>query len=255
MKVWKTEVRRSVCSIGFLGAAAGIFLAGAAGCMGFVMNIREPYFSGLYQGSVFFLTAWGDGISGEALLMVIPVTGALPYAASFMEEWSSRFYIFYAARVSRKRYVDARLGSVFLSGGGAVFLALLALLAVLRGILPWDSIQEAALREVPLSQVLYLLGMEIMRLTLNGSFWALTGNLAAVLGKHVYLTWVAPLCLYYILDTFQKRYFSKYYLLSPKQWMTGAALGPGEAVLWMAALNAVILAVSRSVMEGRLFDG
>lgn len=57
-----------------------------------------------------------------------------------------------------------------------------------------------------------LLGM------LNGGIWSLTGTVLAVLMEDKFVGMGAPFILYYILVSFQKRYYAELVYLNPQEW-------------------------------------
>lgn len=254
MHVFRVDMRRALCSKMFVIAVSGVFLAGLVGCLQEILILRsQPVFS-KYQGNLYAWSVWSGAIYSEIFLLLLPVLGALPFASGAFEEWSSRFLVYYSSRTKRKNYINGKLWSVSLSGGLAVAAGLLLLLAVLHLLIPWDDNQSELLRSISAADIILISLQETVRVALNGSFWALAGCAAALIGKHLYLTWLAPFSACYLLDTFQRRYFSKWYLLNPRQWVTASILGPEKGILWMLLLNLLMLLLCKKLMERRSRD-
>lgn len=256
MHVWGTELKRALYSRKFSAGMAGIFIACVLGCAQTILLMRNTDPSRLYQfrGNLYFVIAWNEGIYSKVLFMILPVLAAVPYASSFFEEWNSRYLIFYAGRTRKKRYIFFKLGGIWLSGVLSVAAGLLVFAAVLVLALPWDLSQEEIFRSTPVWRLIWIGVEQSMILAFNGGLWALVGSLGAITGRHLYLTWLVPFSACYLLETFQRRYFSQWYLLNPEQWVSGRILGTGLTMLWLCVINIVIFSVNYLVVRRRMRD-
>lgn len=253
MYLVRTELKRAMTSIPFLLGMLGVFFVGLTGCLETVLMFQNKTHISIYRGNVYFLSAWSSALHSKGFLTLLPILGAIPYAASFFEEWNSRFFVFYAIR-EKKYYIPARLCAVWLSGGACVAAGIALLLFVLSLLMPLDVTQTEIFSENRWDMLSSCV-MECVRLSLNGSFWALVGNFSSLIGKHLYLVWLVPFSSCYIMETFQKRYFSEWYILSPWQWATGTALGPKKSILWILGLNLAVILACGIVMKRRISDG
>lgn len=249
----RTDLKRAIDSKGFLLSILGLCLLGIGGILQNIASLfhNRGLIGNLQKG--YALQMMLDALGSEPVLLFLPVLCALPHAASFVEDFQSKYYRAYMPRTGKKAYISARLFSTILSGGlamliGALLLILLFCVAFSPMEIPKDQLKTEFYASYDygayLSSLHWQLVGRVLLLFLNGCFWACIGGLFAALVINKYMAYAAPFILYYVMIILEERYFSSAYMLNPKLWMDPQL--PGAGSVWSMALfvlELVMLAV------------
>lgn len=175
-----------------------------------------------------------DTLSGDGMLFLLPLLCALPYAASFIEEYSSGLMRFAVARTGKRAYLKSKLMTVWLSGGLAVGCSILVIItAALAGFFPVEEKQGAYINPALLLQLL-------CRFFCFGGLGAVTGLYVSVKTQNRYMAWTAPFMAEYLLLILCERYIPSCVVLSPKEWLNPSKEWPlagWSGVIWMLCLT------------------
>lgn len=125
-KVFFTDWKRAVLSMGFLTGIIGLVIAGICGGLPAVTYMKENrvYDS---QGSWIYLAE--AVIHSEFFLMAIPLVSSLAYGAAFSDELKYRFALAGLVRTGWRRYLSSKVIVTALSGGLIVLFGVLLHLA------------------------------------------------------------------------------------------------------------------------------
>ena len=130
----KSEIKKGITGRGF-AAALAIGLLMMIGCeiwlMEYVSNFDPRDIDlannkhGVLMADISFLQVWmgNDVFSPFGLtfyMVFFPLVAALPFAASYLQEKNSGYYIYPVSKVGRKKYFFAKTVATFLLGGMAV---------------------------------------------------------------------------------------------------------------------------------------
>lgn len=252
MRVLLTELKRAVLSYGFLAAVAGsvivVFLSGSA-------FLEQMQVSGNSMGEAFFQISY-NAVNSELFLLVIPILCTLPFSASFMEELQSRFLREYLPRAGRRNYLVSKLTATAVSGGLALFLGLTIVLAGYAILFPPIGLEQADIvGEYAFNAQTYYIS--VLFVSLAGCLWSAVGGFAAAATRNRYMAYACPFILYYVLSVFQERYFTDYYIFSPREWIYPEHIGVGS--IWPPLICAFIAlaavcAAYYILMKRRLHD-
>ncbi len=180
-----------------------------------------------------------DALTSDAMTLVLPIAAALPFTASFLDDYKSGFIKGYLPRTNIAGYLGGKIAGCIISGG--LVLAAGVFMAYIVAALMFTPMEAVA---PPLQEPLFL---EILgRLGLffcAGAFWALIGMLFATLTGSRYMAYASPFVVYYVLIILYERYFDKMYVLYPKEWVAPSAqwiYGNAGVVIFLVEL--IILA-------------
>ena len=198
-------------------------------------------------------TAWlctfTYAITSEKSLLFFPLLAPIAVAADLQEELHSRYALFLVNRVGKRNYIWMKCLGAALTGGAAAVSA--------TGIA--TVIFVIACRDIPnlnilqsMSDAARIVVSGFLRIFLNGALWSLCGALAAVLTRNKYLSCAVPFILYYVLTVFQERYYSAYFFLSPKQWVSPAYYGNGFCFLVLILISSLLAIALWKCVRGRL---
>ncbi len=157
-------------------------------------------------------------MNGTNTLLFIPIAVALPAGENVEAELRSRFFIFSYPRTGKWEYLFSKAIGLLVSGGFLAFLSMIFLMAV--SIVSFGHIPALMPEEVNVLALYSKTLLSFPRIFLNGALWALVGGLASVVSQNRYMAYAAPFVMYYILTTFQERYYQKLFFLSPRYWAT-----------------------------------
>ena len=250
MKVFITELKRALSSLGFWVGMTGSVIAGFWGGFEF-MKIAKGSMETFGEISV---QAAYNAMYSNLFMMVIPILCTLPFATSFVDELNSRFIRGYLPRAGRKRYLISKSAATALSGGISVFGGLIILLLIYTILFPPSGVEQAGamLDEYGFTYAIYF--KCALLVLLGGCLWSLVGGIWAAATRNPYMAYACPFIIYYVLSSFQQRYFKAYYILNPQEWIM-----PGHIELAQAYTYASILLIAAGVtyailMKRRLRD-
>lgn len=196
-----------------------------------------------------WLCTFTYAITSEKSLLFFPLLVPMAVAADIQEELHSRYALFLVNRVGKRNYIWMKCLGVALTGGTvsvlATGIATVIFVVGCRNIPTLNTLQG-------MSGVISITVSGFLRIFLNGVLWSLCGALAAVLTRNKYLSCAVPFILYYVLTVFQERYYSDYFFLSPKQWVSPAYYGNGFCFLALILVSSFLVIALRKGMQRRI---
>lgn len=237
------DVKEHVCNRKFLLSAGALFFI--------LFFLSRPYMNQL-KTAVFFeegagwLNAAKFAYTHDYFLMGAAVFAPMAGGAVLESELMSRFIIFTMPRSGRRGYTIGKFLGSAVSGGLTVVCPVILFLFVCF----WQTghVGEAG------GVSLIALGGDLLRLYLFGNVWALAGSVGAVIFRSTGAVSLITFVLYYVPTVFQKRYYGKLALLSPKEWAVPVHLSPGgcivaEAVVVVLLGLLIVLMIRRRVAD------
>jgi len=216
MKVLWTNIRQALGSRGFLVASVGIALVLLLSSIEqIVMGFRAE---GLLEyGFHHYMIL--NALTSDAMTLVLPIAAALPFTASFLDDYKSGFIKEYLPRTNIAGYLGGKIAGCVLSGG--LVLAAGVFIAYIVAALMFTPMEMVAppLQEPLFPEILGRLGLFFCA----GAFWALIGMLFAALTGSRYMAYASPFVVYYVLIILYERYFDQMYVLYPKEWIAPSA--------------------------------
>ena len=180
-----------------------------------------------------------NALTSDAMTLVLPIAAALPFTASFLDDYKSGFIKEYLPRTNIAGYLGGKIAGCILSGGlvlaAGVFMAYILVFLMFT---PMEAVAPP-LQEPLFPEILGRLGLFFCA----GGFWALIGMLFATLTGSRYMAYASPFVVYYVLIILYERYFDKMYVLYPKEWIAPSAkwiYGNAGVVIFLVEL--IILA-------------
>ena len=249
-KVFFTDWKRAVLSMGFLTGIIGLVIAGICGGLPAVTYMKENrvYDS---QGSWIYLAE--AVIHSELFLMAIPLVSSLAYGAAFSDELKYRFALAGLVRTGWRRYLSSKVIVTALSGGLIVLFGVLLLLAGITLVVFLDPKQGIFMKTEIFPHLTEVAGWIVLT-CFSGSLWALLGGFFAAVMKNKYMVYTTPFILYYVLNAFQERYYSSLYILNPREWAAPRVIQIWEAGLMVSVVGFAAAAAFVITMERRLKD-
>lgn len=257
MDTFKTDLKRSLTSWGFMVGIIGIAVAAFFG----VFDQMLPVFQGQMTDGLpagFSIQLAVSSLHSDVVLMVLPILAALPYTTAFVDDHKSRYLREYLPRAGKRPYLVSRVMSTALSGGLTLFLGAMlvcfvfAMLFTPMELVPPSVDQAAAMmqpEQIDVSAQLTftdLMGRAFL-FFLSGALWSLVGGLFASVTMSKYMAYASPFIFYYVLVILSQRYFTDIYVLNPQEW-----LNPSEA--WNAGIwGAALLASELVVLVGAAY--
>lgn len=227
LRVIQANIKQAFCSKGFLAGAIGIAIV-------LLLSVIEQIIAGfraeglLEYGFHHFMIV--GALSSDAMTLILPIAAALPFTASFLEDYKSGFIKEYLPRTNIRGYLAGKLTGCAISGG--LVLAAGVFLAYLIAALMFTPLEAAAqgAQDPLFPEILGRLGLFFF----SGAFWALIGMLFATLTGSRYMAYASPFVVYYVLIILYERYFDTLYVLYPKEW-----IAPSEQ--WLYGNTGVII--------------
>lgn len=206
------------------------------------------------MANVLFYTIGEKSLFSDLFRMLVPILSAMAFSGMFKEELSSRVLVYGLSRTTRRRYLCSKVIVTVIGGGLTVLAASVLIYVVLAALLPVDEVQRQLLQEHWPSYIKgFLLNLGV--LFLNGALWALFGGVCSVLFREKYVAYSAPFICYYVMSEFQKRYYGKWYLLSPANWANPFIRGYGTVYLILILVIIVLCLVYGWFMRVRIQEG
>ena len=247
IRILLTEFKRAVLGWRFIVTVAASSAIALIGGWNNIMVLRE---SGMpEQFGELSISAAVACMQTDVYLLVIPILCTVPFSDSFVEDFHSRFLRQYLPLTSRNRYLVSKTTVTMISGGFALCISQFIVLLVCTILLP---IQGVELNEYSVTYTLFFLALSLVFV---GSLpWPLAGGIAGAALKNRYMPYAAPFILFYVLSSFQARYFRSFYIFSPQEWIRPAHLELSAAYLCAAAAAAIAFAIYCFVMRKRLYE-
>jgi len=218
MKVFATELKRALTAPGFSVAAVGTVIAAFIGGFSHINSLL--YSGGTESFGELYLQAMYVAIHSDTLLLVMPVLCALPFAASFAEDFQSRFLRAYLPRAGTRTYLASKTAATALSGGLSLFVGMTIVLLICIAIFPSYGFAEEGVK-------IYTWGTFFLTsflVTLGALLWSLVGGMAAAVLRNRYMAYAVPFIIFYVLSSFQPRFYRTAYAFNPQEWIKPAHL-------------------------------
>ncbi|MBR3108824.1 MAG: hypothetical protein IKH30_16815 [Clostridia bacterium] len=238
MKCIYYDLRRAVAGRWFLAALiatmASLYLSvGQAtyGLIGYLESV-EWYEDGFWYSMSDLLVL---GMKGDFGMLTLPALSALPFAAQALHEIKSGAIRPAVFRTGRNSWIIGKAAGCVISGmllqGAAVGLLFLILNGLMRGYagqwFPWGDGGD--------------FWPMLLRRMLCGGIWAGVGCVIALVTETASAAYLAPLCLCYALMMIGTRFFPDAAMLTPMQWVNGAAWLLVVLLIITIALQALFL--------------
>lgn len=148
-------------------------------------------------------------------MMFVPICAPLAAGACAEIELRSRYVMFYCSRIGKRNYYRKKLIECALPGGLMVSCSeILVLILVFAEFYKLSSPSS----ESGITGMLSVILLSLAEGFLNGALWASIGGATAVLARNKYIAYAIPFVMFYVLTTFQERYYRSLFFLSPKCW-------------------------------------
>ena len=251
MGIWKSTLKRVFCFWGFPVAICIV----AVGCVLGGRDVSLYIESGAHsiEETEIFLLCQGM-LSSDAFRLSVPLACTLPVGGLFLEELQSRFAIYSLIRTTWRNYIRSKITITFLGGGLSVLIGALGGFTIHLIRLPLSFEHWIAFFQGGGSQWGKLL-YYIFGALLAGGTWALAGSTAAAVIRNIYMSYAVPFVLYYILNTFQRRYYKSVWMLNPGEWMVARFIPLWQGLLLSLFFCVLLVVVYSKVIEKRLGHG
>ena len=247
MKILLTEFKRAVLGWRFAVTIAASTAAALIGGWNNIIVLRDFGMPGSF--GELSISAAVVCMQTNVYLLVLPILCAIPYADSFTEDFQSRFLRQYLPRAGRNRYLVSKASVTAISGSLALCVSMLIVLFICTMLLPIRGVEPTEYSST------YKMFFLALLLVLIGSLpWSLAGGIAGAALKNRYMSYAMPFILFYVLSSFQIRYFRSFYILSPQEWIKPAHLELHVAYISAAAAAATAFFIYYLVMRRRLYE-
>lgn len=171
-----------------------------------------------------------QALDSDVFAPFLPIMAVLPLAGSYVEDLKSKFVRFSVFRRGWGQYLLSKSIACFLLGGLVILLGVLLSLGLCYlGFSPMERVPQAG-ETLPVG-----LGVRCVLLFLAGGLWATLGLAMSTLMESKYIAYVSPFIIYYLLVILYERYFPKWFLIYPREWMNPSDRWPlgfwGPAIL------------------------
>ena len=194
-----------------------------------------------------------NALSSEGMTMALPVLAALPFTSSVVDDMKSGFVKEYLHRTTLGGYCVGRAAACALSGGLVLVLGIFG--AYVAAALLFTPMEAALEGGVEMSVYMAQLWEKGLLFFCSGAFWAIVGMLFASLTGSRYMAYASPFVCYYVLIILYERYFDKYLLLYPKEWVApsdGWVFGNAGVALFVTELTVIVALCFGIVTQRRL---
>ena len=246
-RVLLTEFKRAVLGWRFAVTVAASAIVALLGGWSNIMTLRSISFP--EQFGELSISAAVACMQTDVYLLVLPILCTIPFADSFVEDMQSRFLRSYLPLAGRNRYLVSKAAATAISGGFALCVSQLIVLLVCTALLP---IRGVELTEASVTYKLFFLALSLV--VVSSLPWSLAGGIAGAALKNRYMSYAMPFIIFYVLSSFQTRYFRGFYVLSPEEWIRPAHLELAVAYLCATIATAVAFVIYYSTMRRRLYE-
>ena len=209
-----TDIRRAVCSKGFLAAVVGMVLIMAIAS---IQAVSEALMTKNAMAFGFHSQLTKGAIQSFDVALALPIFCALPYTASFVDEFKSGYIKEYLPRIGVDRYIFGKLSACAVSGGLALFVGVYLFYGIAALVFsPMELALEAGVKAEPIAAYIF---QKALVLFFSGAFWSLCGFTFASLSMSRYMAYASPFILYYVLVILHERYLKDLFVLYPKEWL------------------------------------
>jgi len=185
----------------------------------------------------------------DAFLLTLPILCVIPYADSFVEDLQTHFLREYLPLAGKNRYLFSKVTVTALSGGLALCVGQLIVLLICTGIFPPLGIEPG---EYAFTYYHYFLAL--LMVVFGGLAWSLVGGISGAALRNRYMAYAMPFIIFYVLSSFQIRYFRTAYVFSLQEWIRPAHLALPTALICGAAAVAGVYFIYYFIMRRRLYE-
>lgn len=232
-KVLRVDGKRGLKRGGFVLSVTGMVLAGILGMSSVYAELRMK---GHLGGGMIFFHLAQTGSSSPIYLYLVPMMAVVPFSSALRDDIKSGFYMLMLPRCGINSYLCSKLLTSYFIGGLIVAASTLLLYVGCFCIfLPG----EPEIRDFQMySSVYFGIGAQYLLLgALNGGLWSLAGTVSAGLMEDKFVGLGVPFVVYYILVSFQKRYYADFPYLNPQEWASPFTTKGWIDVLLLACLG------------------
>lgn len=181
-----------------------------------------------------------DMLCGDAMMLVLPVICALPFSASFTDEFNHGVIRFELIRGGKKMFAHSKLWTSICVGGCMAAFAVCFLTMVVSIIfLPLEQ-GENQNENILSAMMLFEI---VCRFFCLGAFESIVGLTVSSKLANRYMAWLSPFMTTYLLIIICERYFTSCRILYPMEWLNPSSNWPlqGWSVcLWLIFLIALL---------------
>jgi len=229
-----TDIKRALTGKGFVAGAAGtIGVIAVSSLESLVVGARNPFL----RHNGYHVQLITNALSGDALMMALPVLCALPFAAAFVDDMKSGFIKPFLHRAGIASYIKGKLIACGLSGGLVLFVGIV--LAYGLSALVFIPLEQPSAPRLAEQAYIAQTLMTATFYAFSGALWSLAGFVMAALSMNRYVAYASPFIIYYLLIILHERYFPGFSLFYPKEWLFPSdvwALGNLVVLLLLAGL-------------------
>lgn len=246
--ILRMDLKRGIKRGGFILALAGMVIAGI---LGMSEVYREWRLNGHLGGGMVFFQLAQTGSSSLIYLYMIPLMVVIPFSSALRDDIKSGFRILLLPRCGIKNYLCSKPLSSCLIGGLIAVASTLFLYLGCYCVFPPGDLE---IQDFKTYSAVYfrIAGQYLLLGMLNGSLWSLLGTVLAVLLEDKFIGLGAPFILYYILVSFQKRYYADLIYLNPQEWASPFATNGWIDFLLLTGLGILIGVLSFLYLKRRL---
>jgi hypothetical protein len=245
-----SDIKRALSGRGFLAGVAGMVLIIAFSLLEEIITAAQ---SGEALQNGHHAQVIMSALESDWVTLALPILCALPFTAAFVDDIKSGFIKQFLPRSSVKLYIKGKLVACGLSGGLVLFFGIVLAYGVSALIF---TPMELALGPEEIAQPYFAqLLMKATTMFFSGAFWSLAGFTFAALTMNKYMAYASPFILYYVLIILNERYFSDFYVLYPKEWLSPSetwVMGGFGVILLLIELSAIVCLGFTIVAKGRL---
>ncbi|HAX51505.1 hypothetical protein [Muricomes intestini] len=250
MNVIKCDLRRSIQSKEFILA---VLIMTIVGYIALTESLAFLEAHSIRGQDISMLTLYSVFKSNEMFLMSIPIACALIYGTASYDELNYRFIIFSLPRSSRSKYIQAKMSALIVSSFSAVLLTWLLMIGC-GLVICFNKNMPVYFGDGNGMESGIQIFSWIVQDCLGGVLWALTSAVASIVMNSKYMAYITPFLLYYILDTFQKRYYIAYYYFNPAEWMSSNHMNLGICMIFLIVFCVVLAGILEWMMRKKIRD-
>lgn len=230
-KALVANIKQALSNRGFLIGMLGVMLVILLSSM---QDVLTAFRTGKLLAYGFHNTLISDSLKSNAMVLALPIFCALPYTASFVDDVKSGFIKEYLPRTTTTHYLWGKSLACVVSGGLTLALGIIVSYVLFALVfLPMEASPVPVKGTEPPAYFGQLMG-DVLLFFLSGAFWSMVGLAFATLTNSKYMAYTSPFVIYYVLIILYERYFEKFYILYPKEW-----INPSDA--WMFGNMGVVL--------------
>ena len=250
MKTIRSAIKQAIFSkdflIGFIGVIVVVFVSS-------VSELIEALCVDELLPNAFHNFLIENALVSDAMTLALPIIAALPFTASLVNDIKSGFIKCYLHRTSRKNYITSKCIASCISGG--LVLALGILTSYIISAIAFITREDPTSKDIS-SKLFYAEFIKsIVLMFLSGAFWSLCGLTLATITGSKYMAYASPFIIYYVLIILYERYFDKFYVLYPKEWINPSSkwiLGDWGVIMLLLGLIVATGAVFYYTVKRRI---